>query len=293
VSDIMGADHLLDALNELGRERPEATDEVRRHIAALTQMIADAAARDWTCAYCDVSFAEPEVCRTHAQACEHNPLVARAKDLQQHVTDLEKSLENAQHEAAQMDAALRVKIPEIEALLSSACVWCGTLAPDATSAEAMRGYVRKHMLVCSGHPMRALERERDAALADNAALLQTVRHLTEGNMMEGIKGATIAKTDPHPGAALLEEHRKALAQVEHLTRQRTHVAGLLGVADNGAYQNDWWAPVRKALARARNEGLEKAAANFDPPSGTTPNSQWAQIARDLASNIRALKEPEQ
>jgi hypothetical protein len=127
--------------------------------------------------------------------------------------------------------------------------------------------------------------ERDAALADNAALVSELARIggwAAKARQSDLEVATRALlSEPHPGAALLEAHAKALSDVEHLRRQRAHMATLLGVADAGAYQNDWEAPVRRALVRVRNEGLEKAAHAFDE------NDMAA-----TAAEIRALKEAE-
>lgn len=69
---------------------PDESGEVpHHHVLSVAQRIAilanqrdaavaalnDAAQRDWTCAYCDATFAEPDPCRAHAQTCEKNPLV--------------------------------------------------------------------------------------------------------------------------------------------------------------------------------------------------------------------------
>lgn len=88
-------------------------------------------------------------------------LRARASETEKasEIERLKAELATAQHEVAQMDAALRVTVPEIEARMSSTCVWCGTAAPDPTSTEAMRAYVAEHVKVCANHPMRALEAE--------------------------------------------------------------------------------------------------------------------------------------
>lgn len=117
----------------------------------------------------------------------------------------------------------------------------------------------------------AARRERDEVLADNAALLAHARFLyveappidacaTDVMMdrWDRAKETHVAlMREPHPGTALLEEHRKA-------------------------------------LVRARNEGLEKAATECDrllPETTIFPATR--SIVRAAARNIRAMKQPEQ
>lgn len=119
----------------------------------------------------------------------------------------------------------------------------------------------------------ALEKERDAALADNVALLAAIASEELGHDYQGLCpdktqpkardpecAACRLLDSPHPGSALLEEHRKA-------------------------------------LVRARNEGLEKAAKKADAEReyGCDPylpcTCDWRQRVRWLPDDIRALKEP--
>jgi hypothetical protein len=107
----------------------------------------------------------------------------------------------------------------------------------------------------------ALEQERDTALADNAAhdeVFQNIqKHTACVNTTEAIR---IHLAMPHPGAALLEEHRKA-------------------------------------LVKARNEGLEKAAKAVKDAAQCSCNPyapctcDWSGRINGLADDIRAMKEP--
>lgn len=116
----------------------------------------------------------------------------------------------------------------------------------------------------------ALEAERDAALADNAALMMFATPLAEvacegvgpeecGECVSCMAKLHVVQT--HPGAGLLEKHRKA-------------------------------------LVHARNEGLERAAAKTeergqhwcDPYTRCT--CDWAERIDGMPDAIRALKEDE-
>lgn len=84
---------------------------------------------------------------------------------------LEAQLTTAQHEVAQMDAAIRVMVPDIEASMSSTCVWCGTPAPTPVTTDTLRAHVAGHVKVCEKHPMRALEERLSAAEEGNRELV--------------------------------------------------------------------------------------------------------------------------
>jgi hypothetical protein len=172
------------------------------------------------------------------------------------------------------------------------------LSPKSDACSRKRGWVvsdvlspdqLEHTLKNIGNPMTngdllrrhiaTLEKERDAALADNAALVtgvQRIRNLvayptlSARDTLSAVAdvGLSLVVGD-HPGAALPEEHRKA-------------------------------------LVRARNEGLEKAAADVDRLASIADVSaeqasnmkvrlalaEEAAALRDHAVRIRAMKEPE-
>jgi hypothetical protein len=86
---------------------------------------------------------------------------------------------------------------------------------------------------------------------------------------------------PHPGTALLEEHRKALLAVE-------------------VRYNTTWSTMhvreeehRKALVRARNEGREQAAKMADMYFRGDRMAERRDTAAGIAKDIRAMMEPEQ
>lgn len=121
--------------------------------------------------------------------------------------------------------------------------------------EQMDGLIEALDTPPEGDPMdsvRAIKQERDAAVADNAALLAWIDEWGHATWCDREHDKALRCTEqcnagpmlqePHPGAASLEQHRKA-------------------------------------LVRARNEGLERAAeySSHDP---------------ELAAHIRALMEPE-
>lgn len=110
----------------------------------------------------------------------------------------------------------------------------------------------------------ALEKERDAALADNAALVEVLGDVAHRSMdtlggQDAHDRAVRVHAQPHPGAALLEEHRKA-------------------------------------LVRARNEGLELLAKRLierrDQMQGRAMADGRRRGLEEAASIARAMKEPE-
>jgi hypothetical protein len=125
----------------------------------------------------------------------------------------------------------------------------------------------------------ATREERDAAVADNAALLKLWQDtgcldlgprveredpsscIEQGWPLDGIASCTACRAlgQPHPGTALLEQHKKAL---EH----------------------------------ARNEGLERAAADCLSRAGVAEefgHMDAGETWRCAALSIRAMKEPEE
>lgn len=115
---------------------------------------------------------------------------------------------------------------------------------DEWRAKAMD--VERHPVVV------AIRAERDAALADNAAHVLRMRQLHARFLEHGVNDDGVismlddlpdAWTQPHPVAALLEEHRKALAH----ERQRAEMAEAAHAVTT--------ASMKAALVRARNDGL--------------------------------------
>jgi hypothetical protein len=166
-----------------------------------------------------------------------------------------------------------------------------------------------------------LRTEVDALTADNAALLEAIGLLTPSHddawkrdaHEEGCRaifdaeeecrcdGAFIlgkvaaAKSLPHPGAAMREQHREELASAarRHDTTRATMVV-----------REEWHrkevaelvAEHRKALVRARNEGLEQAAAAIiqrrDNIHPALKKGNRRGGLEEAASIIRAMKEAE-
>lgn len=115
--------------------------------------------------------------------------------------------------------------------------------------------------------------------------------------------------------ALLKEHRKALEtakqalksqQAESHTLRRAflherHRAEAAGASESHAYKAAWadalLSDERKALVRARNEGLETAAAVADDAFSyvkvRAPSDPSLGMPEQIAARIRALKESEQ
>lgn len=159
-------------------------------------------------------------------------MAQRIAALEQHVAELEKSLENARKE---------------------------------------RDEWRRKAMDAESHPVVvAMRQERDAAIADNAALVNGLRHARatmaalrdtdnpksrRSSAERGISSADTVLLADHPGAALLEEHRMA-------------------------------------LVRARNEGLERAARHCIESCPGVAQNECPCDACVLARRIRALKEPE-
>jgi hypothetical protein len=148
------------------------------------------------------------------------------------------------------------------------------------------------------HLAAALRAHIAALEADNAALLEhgnrlygLAQHDEACKILVGDDEAMCncamaewqqAQRDSRPGAALLEEHRKALdtaiAKERAYRDVRIQEERARWVEEMRSQQRE----ARKALVRARNEGLEKAA-------GLVEQDDWfAQATR-----IRALKEPEE
>jgi hypothetical protein len=82
------------------------------------------------------------------------------------------------------------------------------------SALALNMYIAELELERDSEATRAdrAEQERDATVADNAALLQALLDVAEMRLSPPTLKAMAGKlkTEPHPGAALLEEHRKEI-----------------------------------------------------------------------------------
>lgn len=182
--------------------------------------------------------------------------------------------------------------------------------------------------------IQRLREEVEALTADNAALVRVLRlnaecaqgcmecGMTRLHLSECVTGGMLAQ--PHPGTALLEEHRKALEEARYADDNAKAFTQAFCETAEAAVQNAsysltakggqhvsfhgdfahvppsaiarlrWWAACGRAalngeasalLVRAKNEGLEKAALRVETnPPGHNRN--------DHAETIRALREAE-
>jgi hypothetical protein len=165
----------------------------------------------------------------------------------------------------------------------------------------------------------ALEKERDAALADNAALLSAAReynaHMdlsepwSNGDLgVEDASGlnaasarllAAISDEVPHPGAALLEEVMalRERVQISERAFKQELDAAQTETRNAWAHATAKEAEHRNALVRARNEGLEKVAqallAKRDSIMRGVKRGTRSGGLEEAASIARAMKEPEE
>jgi hypothetical protein len=162
----------------------------------------------------------------------------------------------------------------------------------------------------------ALEKGRDAALADNATLLagvQRMRNLllyptvdADKTRAEVLRVGLDLVTHPCPGTALLEEHRKALEAAHADGRRHALLQAIDRLGMDSAYMygdpgatdtwlgDELWNHVRWLEARAKNEGLEKAAARIESMADASRAGGYTAHYGDriaAARVIRAMKEP--
>lgn len=155
--------------------------------------------------------------------------------------------------------------------------------------------------------IQQMEREAVAAVADNAALLQFVGSVMKAAqpwewMINRARNLTLAA---HPGAALLEELQTLRAK--HIQAEADRHAVHEALMWAGEWPLNMPPPSRaitalleehrKALVRARNDGLERAAqallAKRDAIlRGVKPGTRKGGL-EEAASIVRAMKEPEQ
>lgn len=120
--------------------------------------------------------------------------------------------------------------------------------------------------------------EKHSALADNAKLIERMQN-TVASLRKAVDDE---KAKKRPSQARIMEWMHALVLFEqHINMADGSPGGML------LEQH------RKALARARNEGLEKAALDFDREADANPGVLWARTCRSLAARIRAMKEQEE
>lgn len=159
-----------------------------------------------------------------------------------------------------MKAALKKANERLGAISCAYCDWRSK--HNGTLADAKAKLV-SHVAVCAKHPMRALEAERDAAVADNA-----VRTERLNESLGGLRVAVDSGDMPMGDGAVTE-----------ITNYLDDMAAILA---EPAPSTALLAEHAKALVRARNEWREEAARHCDKMDypGT-------------AAAIRARKEPEE
>ena len=200
---------------------------------------------------------------------------------QQHISDLEKSLENVRKERD--EAIPRTRDAERRADLSEQAL---------REAQAANG----RLLSDSRH----IAQQRDTALSDNAALLMFVAPLAEV-ACEGVGPeecgecvscmAKLHVAQPHPGAALLEEHRKALERRDAAMKLAAMTQQTVEMLNARIDQDE--IDHAKALVRARNEGLEEALQEVATvASKPFPDSEAKMLLDYAQDRIRAMKELE-
>lgn len=147
---------------------------------------------------------------------------------------------------------------------------------------------------------RRVATERDAAVADSAALLTDLRTMhndvAEGALRfeerERIRFAILDRMDrPYHGAALLEQHRKEMAafadRLVDMTSEARDARAALGtiwalvggMSDPASIAKS----VAEKLAQARNDGLEEAARKVESADDGAPLQMLAD------DGIRAMK----
>lgn len=181
------------------------------------------------------------------------------------------------------------------------------------TATWLRGYLAsvvpaallRHAVDAVQETISALEKERDAARSDNAALvgagnavIAALAHERHAGLNAASKGLAQVLTQPHPGAALLEEHRKSLEKEQAaLTRaletirtamgdlgEACREGGLIGIM-NG---------MERIQERARNEGRDSAASAVEEFALTLKahgDPSWTAVWTAVGK-CRVTKEPE-
>ena len=141
-------------------------------------------------------------------------------------------------------------------------------AADVDTADSIAAHIAalEQDLLDMAQSHEETVKERDAAVADNAAVRLKLSQAADGyNSREFWDSVDALRGTAHPGAALLEEHRKA-------------------------------------LARARNQGREEAATSADDECShwaeaedtddTGAVRRIRDALRDTSKRIRSKKEPE-
>lgn len=213
------------------------------------------------------------------------------RELMRHVSELERSLEDTREERDTARAeveGLKAQLAERDAAVDEWLRREGEQRQRAERAEADNAKLVQRMKNTVASLRKAVDEEKAKTRPSQARVMEWMHALV-------LFEQHVNMAHLHPGAALLEEHRKAL---EH-ERQRADLAEAAHAVTADA--------ARVALVRARNEALEKAAERCDRyhtqllegvranASDTTLVIQLryrAGVAKVLAADIRAMQESE-
>lgn len=184
------------------------------------------------------------------------------------IAALETTLATAQHEVAEMDAALRVVVPDIEARIHSTCVWCGTPAPQPTTTESLRAHVAEHVTICREHPMRGLEQH----ISDLEKSLETARKERDQHQQSAetwrkrVEQAAEALADVLPGEvgrldllARIQALKTDLARLKPSGQVAEDEAAVRRVVEYGPTNGEWEENLSRIAAKA--QGYEAAVAD--------------------------------
>jgi tetrahydromethanopterin S-methyltransferase subunit B len=242
----------------------------------------------WKCFSCGVEGSGPfpvahvDTCpRTYNAKPDDAPLLAlqaarRIAELEQHVSDLEKSLENAQKER---DSTERSSA-EVYGAVNAMCA----ARPEEDTISAMQRVVA----------------ERDAVLADNAEMLRhlwfLVDHIPHAHWNPTPTRALLE--EPHPGAALRERMKRLEEDLREGDDERRRIAnagsalvkGFHGRGDKITELEQYVSDLEKSLENARKERDEAVAANIVRFSVLGERLRAVETARDaaLADNAALL-----
>lgn len=237
--------------------------------------------------------------------------------LRTHISELEKLLESARKERDEARAALAVSVESTNTYVSR-CIALrdevdrlkpsGQVAEEVETVRLLLGGSSSPALISLATKAHGYE----AAVADNAALLDLAMMVVTTHHPGVIcicpdvpkpgkphwrdcEDAQALLAQPHPGAALLEELRQAATLLHQRPGETLPEAIRRVYADHD-----------KAILRAMNEGLEKAASMKEYHAqqhekrarrkATMEPEAWAQRAKEArqdADVFRAMKEPEQ
>lgn len=278
MSDKMTKDHLADVLNELGCERPEATYAVQRHIAALEQHVSD------------LEKSLEDARKGRDDAVSHLANVTEVLVGERPVGMMPgTALEAARALVSDRDVALADNAALLPFVQEQALVACEE-ATDTASRCGGCASCEARRLVAGPHP--------GVSLIDEVPRLR-VEVATGGEEWLELQQA-LGFPDDGMIRSVLDVRDAVVGRAEELVRLRecAQIASAHGAACATAHMAEA-EQHRKALVRARNEGLEKVRVEVERQaseygamrSGTAKDREL--LLSDLANDVVALKEPEQ